>query len=117
MSKKSNFLTGLFMGTFIGGIAGILLAPSSGKETRDKLKEISEDVKDNLYEFGEQTMEQVNAYKENLSEKVEEVNDKVNDTVNSYKDQIEGKLEEIKGVVEDAMEDVDIESEEDDLNQ
>jgi gas vesicle protein len=37
--RNHNFLTGLLFGGALGGIAALLLAPKSGKELRDDIKE------------------------------------------------------------------------------
>ncbi|MFB3886948.1 MAG: YtxH domain-containing protein [Thermodesulfobacteriota bacterium] len=34
----NNFLTGLLIGSAVGGLAGLLFAPKSGKELRDDIK-------------------------------------------------------------------------------
>ena len=39
MAKTNKFLTGLIAGAVIGAVAGVLLAPKTGKETRKLLKE------------------------------------------------------------------------------
>ena len=39
MAKSNKFLYGLIAGAAIGAIAGVLLAPKSGKETRKLLRE------------------------------------------------------------------------------
>ena len=44
MSKKAGFI-GVAIGAVSGVIAGILLAPKSGKETRKDIKEGAEDLK------------------------------------------------------------------------
>ena len=43
-SDKMYFIGGLFIGTVIGGTLGVLLAPSSGDETRKKITEGTEEV-------------------------------------------------------------------------
>ncbi|MDA1220241.1 MAG: YtxH domain-containing protein [Chloroflexi bacterium] len=35
MAKTSNFLTGLLAGAVVGAVAGLILAPKPGKETRE----------------------------------------------------------------------------------
>ena len=42
--NKGYFVGGLFVGTIIGGALGILLAPTSGEETRRKIKDGAQDV-------------------------------------------------------------------------
>jgi gas vesicle protein len=63
MADKGDFLTGLVIGGFLGFVAGIMLAPASGsetretiadktqtavKETRESVEEVSEVVKENV---------------------------------------------------------------------
>ena len=54
---KQSFIEGLVVGAVVGGVAGaiaaILLAPKSGKETRDAIKANLEEIKDKIAaEFG-----------------------------------------------------------------
>jgi len=76
MAKKGNiFLTGLF-GTLIGAIGGLLLAPQSGKKTREEIKKMLsklnkevetgvKDTKEKVVEvFGNASDEAVAKYKE-----------------------------------------------------
>lgn len=76
MAKKGNiFLTGLF-GTLIGAVGGLLLAPQSGKKTREDIKKTLlklnkevetgvKDTKDKVVEiFGNASEEATNKYKE-----------------------------------------------------
>ena len=62
-------LSGLAIGTLIGGIAGVLFAPKAGKETR---QEIAEKVK----ETAAATREKVNETVHEVKEKVGELKDK-----------------------------------------
>ena len=39
-----KFIGGFAIGAIVGGIAGLLLAPQSGEETRDMLKEKGKDL-------------------------------------------------------------------------
>lgn len=57
MSKNSSgkFISGLLLGTAIGGVTGILMAPRSGRQTRQLLKksaqalpELAEDISANV---------------------------------------------------------------------
>ncbi len=43
MSRSSSFVGGVLLGAVIGVVGGILLAPRSGKETREKLKQFKQD--------------------------------------------------------------------------
>ena len=48
MSNNSaeSFMKGLLLGTVAGVVAGILLAPKSGAETREDIKKLAEDLRD-----------------------------------------------------------------------
>jgi gas vesicle protein len=76
MAKKGNiFLTGL-VGTLVGAIGGLLLAPQSGKKTREEIKKMLsklnkevetgvKDTKEKVVEiFGNASEEATNKYKE-----------------------------------------------------
>lgn len=76
MAKKGKvFLTGL-VGTLVGAVGGLLLAPQSGKKTRDEIKkrltqlnkEVETGVKDTKEKvveiFGNASDDAVNKYKE-----------------------------------------------------
>ena len=39
-----KFFTGVAIGAAIGAIAGVLLAPQSGEETREKIGDMAKDV-------------------------------------------------------------------------
>ena len=76
MAKKGNiFLTGL-IGTLVGAVGGLLLAPQSGKKTREDIKKMLlklnkevetgvKDTKEKVVEiFGNASEEATNKYKE-----------------------------------------------------
>ncbi len=44
MSKNNRFIEGVILGAAVGAVAALLLAPRSGRETREKLKEFSKDA-------------------------------------------------------------------------
>jgi gas vesicle protein len=57
MARSSSFLEGILVGATIGFIGGILLAPRSGKETREKIKSFKRDnehIIENVKESTEQ---------------------------------------------------------------
>jgi len=53
MNNVSKVLVAAFAGALAGVAAGFLLAPSSGKDTRDKLSEKTDEVIDYLSEFSD----------------------------------------------------------------
>lgn len=44
--STGKFIAGCVLGGVIGAVAGILLAPQSGEETRENIKDLSRDVVD-----------------------------------------------------------------------
>lgn len=48
MAKESNLLAGLILGLAAGVVGGLLLAPTSGKETRELLKEKATNFKEEI---------------------------------------------------------------------
>jgi len=51
---KGKFALGAVFGAVAGFVSGILLAPKSGKETREDLKKATEDTKESVVEKAEQ---------------------------------------------------------------
>ena len=47
---KQTLIEGIAVGAVAGTIAGLLLAPKSGKETRDEIKAYLMEIKDNIVE-------------------------------------------------------------------
>ena len=47
-SNRGNTLIALIVGASIGAVAGVLLAPDKGSNTRKKIKKEFDDAKDNL---------------------------------------------------------------------
>ena len=54
--KRYHFLEGFLLGAIAGIIGGILFAPSSGSETRQKLKKLKNDFAKNPKEKTEEVM-------------------------------------------------------------
>ncbi len=80
-TNAGKFLTGFLVGSAIGGIVGLLLAPSSGEDTR----EIIVDKTDELYK--------------NTEDSVKEIQDKANDVI----EDIQKKGNELLGKIQDVL--------------
>ena len=48
MTKDQKVIVGFLCGAAVGALAGILLAPDSGEETRKKIANKAKDLKDDL---------------------------------------------------------------------
>ena len=79
MSKQSNFLEGIIVGAILGGIAGVLFAPSPGEETRKKLKSMAAEN----------------------SDLVDSAKDQTEDLIDKTKDAIEQGFSKIKTLIEE----------------
>jgi gas vesicle protein len=80
MSSTSKFLTGFIIGGAIGAVAGILLAPKSGEETRTMIS----DATDDLLKRTDKT--------------IKEIRDKADDAVSDMQkkgDEIKGQLQKL----------------------
>ena len=71
MSSTSKWIAGLMVGLFVGAVAGVLLAPSTGDETRDELLRKIDLLKEKINELiekgGEFTSEKVDVLKEKIN--------------------------------------------------
>ena len=76
-NKKAlkNVAVGAALGVTVGAVAGVLLAPKSGKETREELavatKDAVEKAKVKIEEVKEKTLEKVEEAKGQLKQKME----------------------------------------------
>jgi len=68
-----SIITAFFMGGLIGSILGLLFAPSSGKETRTRIRETSTDAKDRTVETAARTKELTTEIGEIAKEKAAEL--------------------------------------------
>jgi len=88
VSNKGDFLAGVVIGGIVGAVAGLLLAPASGEETRTKLAEKSREYKD--------------IAKEKAREKSQETISYTRDKIGKLKDNFSGNKE-----VQEALNKVD----------
>lgn len=76
MDNTGKVLFAALVGAAAGAVAGVLLAPNSGEETRRKLREKGERIKDDV-------TKKVGSLAEEGREKIEEIKKKAAETVNS----------------------------------
>ena len=89
-NNAKSFISGLFTGLLTGAVAGILLAPKSGKETRD-------DIKNLAVEFGEKVSDryiEAKAEVEKRLAKLKAAGKKIDWSM--YKDMVNEVLNEFK---------------------
>jgi len=104
MSKDSKLLLGLIVGVAAGAAAGLLIAPSSGKETREKIKEASTNFKEDLdkklnelsSKLDKETIDDIKNQFGNLKGKAKEEYDIVAKKVKDLEHEIETKIKDLK---------------------
>jgi len=67
MSGTLKFLTGVVVGAVAGGVAGVLLAPESGRKTRKRISTEVGKIKDEIVDTTEKKFIEI---KKDLNEKV-----------------------------------------------
>lgn len=76
MDNTGKVLFAALVGAAAGAVAGVLLAPASGEETRKKLREEGERIKDDV-------SKKVESLAEGGKEKIEEIKKKASEAVNA----------------------------------
>lgn len=69
MDSKGDFLAGVILGALVGFGAGVLLAPASGEETRQKIKEKTDEVAGQAWDKSEELVNQAKASAEEMAAK------------------------------------------------
>ena len=82
------FLAGVVIGAAVGAVAGLLFAPATGEETRNRLVVKSKDLTDEL------------------QDKFEDLKDTVTDVLEDVKEAAQTKLEEVKETAQSKIEEV-----------
>ncbi len=81
-----------FVGSVLGAAAGLLLAPQSGKKTREKLQETYETVS-----------EKMNTVVNKIDEKLPDVLTRVGSEITEVPDQVKGELASLKKGAEETL--------------
>ena len=97
---QNNGLTivfAFFTGFMAGAVISLLYAPSSGKETRQKIRETSIDAKNRTVEFAQQTADSARQGAQTL---VEQGREGVHSIVDTSKERLQDAGEQVKTAVE-----------------
>ncbi len=76
---------GATLGMTIGAVAGVLLAPKAGKDTRTDLAKNAQDLTETIKEISVKTQDLVGEAKERLSEKSHEIMSDVKEKISDIK--------------------------------
>ncbi|MCZ2102562.1 MAG: YtxH domain-containing protein [Chitinophagales bacterium] len=88
MNKENGgfkLLKGLVIGGAIGAALGMLFAPRSGKETREKLMGEAERLKAEIEKYAEDFSEKAQEAKRELEQKLAEVKSKIEEAADNIK--------------------------------
>lgn len=104
-NKDGSFMTGMFFGLIVGGILGVLFAPDAGENTRRKLKDTSDDLK----EKGDKVLEKAGRFVEDVRVAADPLVDEIEKNVSpllkrakeSGKDVHSQVIEKIEQLVDD----------------
>lgn len=80
-----KFLAGVLVGGAVGAVAGILLAPQSGEETRELLNDASKDVAQKTDKTVKEIQEKADVVVSDLQEKGDEIMGKIQDLISKQK--------------------------------
>jgi gas vesicle protein len=83
--SAGKFLAGFVVGGALGAIAGVLLAPQSGEETRDLLNDASKDVVKKTDKTVKEIQEKADSVVSDLQSKSDEIMGKIQDLINKQK--------------------------------
>ena len=72
---KKSFLKGAVLGAIGGAISGILLAPKSGKQTREDIKKLAEDLGDKAEEVYSNAQKELKTKIENIKKAGEQIDE------------------------------------------
>ena len=86
--SAGKFLAGFLVGGAIGAVAGILLAPKSGEETRQMLADGAKDAMKRADETVKQIQSKADDVVSDMQKKGEEIKEKLQDLINKQKDQL-----------------------------
>ncbi|MFP4291545.1 MAG: YtxH domain-containing protein [Cyclobacteriaceae bacterium] len=79
MENSGKIVTALLLGAAVGAIAGLLLAPESGKKTRRKISSTADDLIDELEDAWEDSAEKIKDIADNAIAELEKYSKKIND--------------------------------------
>ena len=84
--SAGKFIAGFIVGGAIGAVAGILLAPKSGEETRKIIADNAKDMARRADETAKQIQSKADDALSELQKKGDEIKNKLQDLMNKQKD-------------------------------
>jgi gas vesicle protein len=97
--ETNNFGIGLFFGIVVGALAGILLAPNTGEETRRKLMDTSEDIQNNLKTLSSKVRKETEEMIQKGKDFVKEIEKNTDKKIHSMEEKIEDVISDEEEIV------------------
>jgi len=91
--SATRFLAGFIVGGAIGAIAGILLAPKSGEETREMICETTRDALKRADETVKEIQAKADDVVSDMQKKGEEIKEKLQNLINQQKTEGESAVQ------------------------
>lgn len=91
-----KLLTGLLIGAAAGAVAGILLAPRSGKDTRQKLMDEADKLKNEWEKYSSDFSERACQIKNDLESRLREITGKLHGTAEEAKSEASNAKGDLK---------------------
>lgn len=85
--SAGKFLAGFIVGGAVGAIAGLLLAPQSGEETRDMLSDASKDVVKKTDKTIKEIQDKADTVVSDMQKKGDEIMEKIQTLINKQKNE------------------------------
>lgn len=83
----SRFIAGFAVGAGLGALAGILLAPQSGEETREAIGTMAKDVAKKTDETVKDIQDKADTIVSDMQKKGDEIISKIQDLINRQKEE------------------------------
>lgn len=83
----TKFFAGVALGAAIGAIAGVLLAPQSGEETREALGTMAKDVAKRTDKTVKDIQDKADSIVSDMQEKGDEIIEKIQELINKQKEE------------------------------
>jgi gas vesicle protein len=99
--QTNNFGIGLIFGILLGALAGILLAPSTGEETRRKLMETTEDAQSNLKNLSQKVKKETEEMIRKGKDFVKEIEKNASNKAQSLEQDLKEKISDYDQMDED----------------
>ncbi|PZX13808.1 gas vesicle protein [Breznakibacter xylanolyticus] len=85
MNKTGLFIGGMLTGAALGAVAALLMAPKSGKETRDDMLSKLHDLEDELSSIRNKTKEKGMELKDEIRTKINDLEKRIERVISSFK--------------------------------